>query len=120
MKSLKRLTLVDFDLSDTTKMIDKLPEVTSLTIASEKPILENFRNDTQITKNDKYNIINVPQFVRVINHQFPKLELITMFGQVFEHSVVKQKLIDWMPEKTFQLHFCEYKTKRYCRKWFDE
>ncbi len=108
MKSLKRLTLVNFDLSDTTKMIDELPEVTSLTIASEKPILENFRNDTQITKNDKYNIINVPQFVRVINHQFPKLELITMFGKVFEHSVVKQKLIDWMPEKTFQLHFCEY------------
>lgn len=87
-----------------------LPEVTTLSLVSTMPKLEQFRRETRDPRHNHRYIyaVDVALLARTLNRQFPKLQRLNIIGMVNRHEEVKRRMIERLVEregKSVQLYF---------------
>ena len=120
--TLQELTLVNYDLDPMGDGPEGtvFPEVTSLTVVGDLPILEGFRRHhwqgrLRYDCAGVAHLVDVPALVELLGGQFPRLQRLTLIGQVYRHwEVLKQlrRALASTEVTEVQLHFANNDIKR--------
>lgn len=115
--TLQELTLVNYDLDPMGDGPEGtvFPEVTSLTVVGDLPILEGFRRHhwqgrLRYDCASIAHLVDVPALVELLGGQFPRLQRLTLIGQVYRHwEVLKQlrRALASTEVTEVQLHFAD-------------